>query len=158
MRGQPLPAVGGGGAGHHHLLYPLHRLRLFRLRQAVFHPVRHGLPHGHADLGGGHRDLHRHGRISGRLLHRSDPVHHHDGGPGGGPGLRRDPGGRRGGCPGQRPFPDRLPVPDPHPRPRHRRFRALRPADHLFPVGLGPGILRHAHILVRFMAIRRKRS
>lgn len=80
--GQPLPAVGGGGAGHHHLLYPLHRLRLFRLRQAVFHPVRHGLPHGHADLGGGHRDLHRHGRISGRLLHRSDPVHHHDGGPG----------------------------------------------------------------------------
>ena len=37
-----------------------------------------------------------------------------------------------------------LPVPDPHPRPRHRRFRALRPADHLFPVGLGPGIFRHA--------------
>ncbi len=43
-----------------------------------------------------------------------------------------------------RPVHDGLPVPDQHLRPRHRRLQPLRPAHHLLPAGLGPGLFRDA--------------
>ena len=62
-----------------------------------------------------HRDLYGHGRLPGGQLHRSDSVHHHDGGPGGGAGLRRDQGRRHGCRDGQRPVSGGVPVPGQHP-------------------------------------------
>lgn len=59
---------------------PYTGLRLFRLRQAVFHPVWHGLCDRYAHFCRRHRSLYRYGRFFGCVLYRPHPIHHHDGG------------------------------------------------------------------------------